>query len=78
MAVTLLYQLGEGAPEETLKPGSGALGQMAAGARTHPAFHPPSMSPTPAFHPPSILCTSVHLVKYRVCNVECTTMCIPR
>lgn len=38
VAVTLLYQLGEGAPEETLKPGSGALGQMAAGARTHPAF----------------------------------------
>ena len=27
----MLYQLGEGAPEETLKPGSGALGQMAAG-----------------------------------------------
>ncbi|KAK9827309.1 hypothetical protein WJX81_002974 [Elliptochloris bilobata] len=31
VAITLLYQLGEGAPEETLKPGSGALGQMAAG-----------------------------------------------
>ena len=31
VAITMLYQLGEGAPEETLKPGSGALGQMAAG-----------------------------------------------
>jgi len=29
MAVTLLYELGEGAPEEALKPGSGALGQLA-------------------------------------------------
>ena len=31
LAVTLLYQLGEGAAEETLKPGSGALGQLATG-----------------------------------------------
>lgn len=31
VAVTLLYQLGEGAPDEALRPGSGALGQMAAG-----------------------------------------------
>lgn len=29
MAVTLLYELGEGAPEETLKAGCGALGQLA-------------------------------------------------
>ena len=27
----MLYQLGEGAAEETLKPGSGALGQLATG-----------------------------------------------
>ena len=33
LAVTLLYQLGEGAAEETLKPGSGALGQLATGKR---------------------------------------------
>ena len=31
LAITLLYQLGEGAVEETLKPGSGALGQLAIG-----------------------------------------------
>ena len=31
LAVMLLYQLGEGAAEETLKPGSGALGQLATG-----------------------------------------------
>jgi exportin-T len=31
VAVTLLYQLGEGAPDEALRPGTGALGQMAAG-----------------------------------------------
>lgn len=33
MAITLLYQLGEGAAEETLKPGSGTLGQLATGAQ---------------------------------------------
>jgi len=32
LAITLLYQLGEGAAEETLKPGSGTLGQLATGA----------------------------------------------
>ena len=31
LAITMLYQLGEGAAEETLKPGSGALGQLATG-----------------------------------------------
>lgn len=31
LALSLLYQLGEGAAEETLKPGSGALGQLATG-----------------------------------------------
>ncbi len=30
--MSLLYELGEGASEEALKPGSGALGQMALGA----------------------------------------------
>lgn len=29
IAVSMLYELGEGAPEEALKPGSGALGQLA-------------------------------------------------
>ena len=29
--MSLLYQLGEGAAEETLKPGSGSLGQLATG-----------------------------------------------
>lgn len=38
MAITLLYQLGEGAAEETLKPGSGALGQLATGETKSP--HP--------------------------------------
>ena len=32
LAISLLYQLGEGAAEETLKPGSGALGQLATGS----------------------------------------------
>lgn len=36
LAVTLLYQLGEGAAEETLKPGSGALGQLATGKAAIP------------------------------------------
>ena len=31
LAVTLLYELGEGASEEAFKPGSGALGQLALG-----------------------------------------------
>ena len=31
LAVTLLYELGEGAPEEALKPGSGMLGHLALG-----------------------------------------------
>lgn len=37
LAITLLYQLGEGAAEETLKPGSGTLGQLATG--TQPPQH---------------------------------------
>jgi exportin-T len=32
LAVSLLYELGEGAPEEALKPDSGALWQLALGA----------------------------------------------
>ncbi|KAL3158478.1 hypothetical protein ABBQ38_010710 [Trebouxia sp. C0009 RCD-2024] len=41
LAISLLYQLGEGAAEETLKPGSGALGQLATGlfAGEVPAGH---------------------------------------
>ena len=35
--MTLLYELGEGAPEEALKPGSGALGQLALGESWLPA-----------------------------------------
>lgn len=31
LAVSLLYELGEGASEEALKAGSGALGQLALG-----------------------------------------------
>lgn len=31
LAVSLLYELGEGAPEEALKPGTGELGQLALG-----------------------------------------------
>ena len=31
LAVTLLYELGEGAPEDAFKPGSGTLGQACAG-----------------------------------------------
>lgn len=36
MAVVLLYQLGEGAPEEALKPGTGILSQLATGHNTQP------------------------------------------
>jgi exportin-T len=32
LALTLLYELGEGAPEEAFKPGRGTLGQLALGA----------------------------------------------
>ena len=32
LAVTLLFELGEGAPEDAFKPGSGTLGQLALGA----------------------------------------------
>ncbi|KAL0051899.1 hypothetical protein WJX82_004175 [Trebouxia sp. C0006] len=41
LAITLLYQLGEGAAEETLKPGSGTLGQLATGlfGAEVPAWH---------------------------------------
>ncbi len=31
MVITLLYHLGEGASEESVKPGSGAIAQLAAG-----------------------------------------------
>ena len=39
LAITLLYQLGEGAAEETLKPGSGTLGQLATGATPQHLLH---------------------------------------
>lgn len=39
LAITLLYQLGEGAAEETLKPGSGTLGQLATGASPQHFLH---------------------------------------
>jgi len=39
LAITLLYQLGEGAAEETLKPGSGTLGQLATGAPPQHLLH---------------------------------------
>ncbi len=31
LAITLLYELGEGASEEAIKPGTGALAQLAQG-----------------------------------------------
>ena len=37
--MTLLYELGEGASEEAMKPGTGALAQLAQGEpSSHPAF----------------------------------------
>ena len=38
LAVSLLYELGEGASEEALKAGSGALGQLALGERLLPSL----------------------------------------
>ena len=42
LAVTLLYELGEGAPEDAFKPGSGTLGQLALGASSAVAVRLPS------------------------------------
>ncbi|KAK9812733.1 hypothetical protein WJX72_002830 [[Myrmecia] bisecta] len=39
IAISLLYQLGEGAADETLKPGSGALGQLVAGVMSAEVPH---------------------------------------
>jgi hypothetical protein len=38
IAVTLLYELGEGAPEEAMKPRTGALAQLAQGKATDMSF----------------------------------------
>jgi len=44
LAITLLYELGEGASEDAMKPGTGALAQLAQGEaqhilRTYPSGH---------------------------------------
>jgi hypothetical protein len=50
IGVTMLYQLGEGAPDEALKPGSGSLGALAAGVPHKPyAGMVVSDVPAPAF-----------------------------
>lgn len=51
LAVSLLYELGEGASEEALKAGSGALGQLAVGE--HPRLGSRYAS--------ALCCTYIHL-----------------
>lgn len=43
LAVTLLYELGEGASEEAMKPGTGALAQLAQGKATDMSLAAQSM-----------------------------------